>query len=84
VAAMKDFEAFTTTLLSSPFQKHEMIIDIANQASKKFGIPFFYEDFRKGYKDGLALAKEMGIYRQKYCGCVFSLEEGNKKEVFCG
>jgi predicted adenine nucleotide alpha hydrolase (AANH) superfamily ATPase len=81
VADMKDVDAFSTTLLSSPHQKHEMIVDIAKKASKKYNIPFFYEDYRKGYKEGLKKAKEMGIYRQKYCGCIYSLKEGKNKFI---
>jgi len=80
VADMKDFDAFTTTLLSSPFQKHEAIVEIAKKASEKYNIPFYYEDFRSGYRESQKEAKEMGIYRQKYCGCIYSLESGIRSE----
>ncbi|TET53288.1 MAG: epoxyqueuosine reductase QueH [Actinobacteria bacterium] len=75
VAQMKGFDTFTSTLLVSPYQKHELIIEMGTAASKKFDIPFYYEDFRPYYKDAQKTAKELGIYRQKYCGCKFSLEE---------
>lgn len=83
VADMKDFDAFSTTLLSSPLQKHEMIIEIADKASKKYNIPFYYEDFRLGYKKSQKEAKEMEIYRQKYCGCVYSQQKSkNYDSIF--
>ena len=75
VAKMKKFDAFTTTLLASTYQDHEMIVDLCSKASKKFKVPFYYEDFRPYYKQAYKTAKELGIYTQKYCGCVYSLEE---------
>jgi predicted adenine nucleotide alpha hydrolase (AANH) superfamily ATPase len=78
VAELQDFDAFTTTLLSSPFQKHEEIVKTAKEASKKFGIPFYYEDFRVGYRESQLQAIEAAIYRQKYCGCIYSLESNLK------
>lgn len=64
--------AFTTTLLYSKYQNHEMITDISKAAAKKNGVKFIYRDFRKGWKEGINKSKEMGLYRQQYCGCVFS------------
>lgn len=75
IAQMKDFEAFTTTMLSSPHQKHEVIMDIANLASKKYEVPFYYEDFRPFYRESVKTSKEIGMYRQQYCGCIYSLNE---------
>ena len=66
------FDAFTTTLLVSHQQKHEKIREIGESVSKKVGIPFHYEDFRKGWNQGKAIATQYGLYRQKYCGCIFS------------
>lgn len=66
------FDAFSTTLLVSPYQKHELIRREAEAAAEEFGIPFFYEDFRTGYQRGVDISLEMGLYRQQYCGCVFS------------
>ena len=69
------FTAFSTTLLVSPYQNHEAIIVSASKASKETGVDFVYRDFRPGYREGQNMAKNDGLYRQKYCGCIFSLEE---------
>lgn len=66
------FDAFSTTLLVSPYQKHDLIRKAVEDASKEFGIPFYYEDWRTGYERGVELSLELGLYRQPYCGCVFS------------
>ncbi|MBR1976514.1 MAG: epoxyqueuosine reductase QueH, partial [Phascolarctobacterium sp.] len=66
------YDAFSTTLLVSPYQKHALIIKEAEAAAEEFGIPFYYEDFREGYQRGVDISLEMGLYRQQYCGCVFS------------
>ena len=81
VAKEKSFEAFSTTLLVSPTQKHELINEIGEELAKKYDVKFFYEDLRPGYYEGKAMAKELSLYRQKYCGCIFSEKERyyNKK-----
>lgn len=66
------YDAFSTTLLVSPYQKHELIKKAAAEAAEEYGIPFYYEDFRCGYQRGVEISLEMGLYRQQYCGCVFS------------
>ncbi len=66
------FEAFTTTLLYSKFQKHDLIREVGEQAAREVGIPFHYEDFRVGWAEGVAGSKAMGLYRQQYCGCIYS------------
>ena len=66
------FDAFTTTLLYSKRQKHEWIRSIAEEASRRYGIPFHYEDFRVGWRKGQEEAKARGLYRQQYCGCIYS------------
>ncbi len=66
------YDAFSTTLLVSPYQKHELIVQCAQAAAQEFAIPFYYEDFRTGYQRGVELSLELGLYRQPYCGCVFS------------
>lgn len=66
------FDGFTTTLLVSPYQNHEMMIQLGEALAKKYGISFFYRDFRQGFRQGQQEAKDMGIYRQKYCGCILS------------
>ena len=70
-------DAFTSSLLYSRYQDHEQILGAAEEASKNFGVEFFYEDFRPGWGEGIGLSREMGLYRQKYCGCVFSYIERN-------
>ncbi len=68
------YDSFTTTLLVSPYQNHEMLIQVGEQMAKKYGIKFVYRDFRIGFREGQAKARELGLYMQKYCGCVFSEE----------
>ena len=71
--ANKDrFNAFTTTLLVSPYQDQEVIKEIGAECGKRFGVQFLAVDFRSGFRRAQEEAKEHGIYRQKYCGCVFS------------
>ena len=69
------FDAFTTTLLYSRYQKHDLIRATAEDAAREFNIPFYYRDFRTGWEEGVRLSKDMGLYRQKYCGCIFSEKE---------
>jgi epoxyqueuosine reductase len=75
LAKKSRFDAFTTTLLYSKRQKHDLVRSVAQEASRKFGIPFYYEDFRTGWKEGQEGAKARGLYRQQYCGCIFSEKE---------
>ena len=72
VARVKGFTSFTTTLLISPYQKHELLREVAETAAKEQGIDFYYEDFRTGFRESQRLSREMNLYRQKYCGCVYS------------
>lgn len=66
------FDSFTTTLLVSPYQKHELIHEIGVACGQKYGVPFYYADFRPGYREATARSRELGMYRQKYCGCIYS------------
>ena len=68
------YDSFSTTLLVSPYQKHELIIKIANELSEKYEIPFIYQDFREGFRIGQQMARDAGLYMQKYCGCIYSEE----------
>lgn len=77
MAADRGFDCFTTTLLISPYQNHERIIELAEGISKDKGVNFYYNDFRKGYSDSRKLSKEFNLYRQKYCGCETSFKNGN-------
>lgn len=69
------YDAFTTTLFVSPYQKHEELKRICEELAKKYDIKFLYRDFRVGFRQGQAKARELGLYMQKYCGCVFSEED---------
>jgi predicted adenine nucleotide alpha hydrolase (AANH) superfamily ATPase len=66
------FDYFSTTLLYSKHQKHDMIRSVAESVSKTVGIPFLYEDFRPGWQEGIRISKQLGMYRQPYCGCIYS------------
>ncbi len=79
LAKKSRFDAFTTTLLYSRQQKHDLVVSLAREASRRHAIPFHYEDFREGWKEGQEKARKIGIYRQQYCGCVYS-----EMERFCG
>ena len=68
------YDAFTSTLFVSPYQKHEELKKICEELSKKYNIEFLYRDFRPGFRQGQAKARELGLYMQKYCGCIFSEE----------
>lgn len=78
-AKENDFEAFSTSLLVSPYQKHDLIKLIAEEIAAKVGIPFYYEDYRNGYQEGVDVSKELEMYRQPYCGCVFSERDRYEK-----
>lgn len=69
----------TTTLLISPYQKHDIICRICNMLAEKYNLKFVYKDYREIFWDGQHKAKDLGLYRQKYCGCIFSIDEGGKK-----
>jgi len=71
-AREKNFSAFTTTLLISPHQKHELLREIGEELSEEKGIEFLYADLRKHYSDSRHLTKPLDIYRQQYCGCIYS------------
>lgn len=69
------FQAFSSTLLYSKFQKHELIREIGEAVGKKEGVPFFYQDWRAGWQEGIERSKALEMYRQSYCGCIFSEKE---------
>jgi len=74
------FDSFTTTLLISPYQKHDLIRKIGEEAGAEFGVKFYYRDFRDGYRESRRMAREMKLYMQKYCGCGEDIQQG--KESF--
>lgn len=75
------FDAFSTTLLISPYQNHELLKKTGEMLSKKYNVNFLYKDFRPGFKEGQNRAREIGLYMQKYCGCIFSEEERYEKLI---
>ena len=68
------YDTFSTTLLVSPYQKHDEIRRIGEKIATNYNLSFYYEDFRVGFREGQAKARELGLYMQKYCGCIFSEE----------
>lgn len=74
-AKEKEYNCFSTTLLYSIYQKHNLVKEIAEEVSKQYKIDFYYEDFRKGFEEGIKICKSLNIYRQRYCGCIFSEKE---------
>ena len=74
------FTSFTTSLLVSPYQNFDAIVEAGFVAGRKEDIQFLPFDFRDGYRKGQEMAKNDGLYRQKYCGCIFSLESSFFKE----
>jgi len=75
IAKRGKFDYFTSTLLYSKHQKHEQIKTIGISVGKSVGVPFYYDDFRMGWKEGIEASKEMEMYRQSYCGCIYSEKE---------
>lgn len=69
------FDAFTTTLLISPYQKHDVLVKVGEKTANDYGIEFYYEDFREGYGESREIARAFELYMQKYCGCIFSEKE---------
>ncbi len=71
--------AFSTSLLVSPYQDQAAILAIGQAAAVAAGVAFIGRDFRAGYRQGQQMAREDGLYRQKYCGCLPSLEQSDFK-----
>lgn len=75
------YDTISTTLLISPYQRHEILKKQGEEIAKKYGLNFLYKDFRLGFREGQAKARELGLYMQKYCGCVFSEEDRYNKQI---
>lgn len=69
------FTLMSTTLLYSRRQKHDLIAGVAREAAADRGLELYYEDFRAGWQQGIDRSKALGLYRQQYCGCVYSEAE---------
>jgi len=79
IAKRGGFDYFSTTLLYSIFQKHEMIRDLGRDIAGGGATSFLYRDFRQGWKEGVDKSREWGLFRQQYCGCLYSENERYKK-----
>lgn len=75
-----EFDYFTTTLSISPMKNAEKLNEIGTALGKKYGVEYLQSDFKKknGYKRSIELSKEYGLYRQDYCGCIYSMQERKK------
>ena len=73
------FDAFSSTLLVSPYQNQELLKQLGDQIAQDAGVDFYYEDFRPGFRKAHTEAKSRGIYCQRYCGCIYSEMERCKK-----
>lgn len=71
-AHKRGFEGFSTTLLYSRYQKHQKIVEFGRELAQEYDLEFHAEDFRSGWHEGIKISKEMGLYRQQYCGCIYS------------
>ncbi len=83
IAKQNNFDYFTTTLSISP-QKDSIILNsIGKEVSDKYDIPYLFSDFKKkgGYKRSIELSAQFNLYRQNFCGCIFSKMQSQKK---CG
>jgi len=74
------FDSFSTTLLISPYQDHAAVKAIGEELAERSDISFYYRDFRTGFRESQAEARRQNLYRQKYCGCIYSETESNKKK----
>ena len=78
-AATLGYGAFTTTLLISRHQDHEAVLEAGARAAAEAGVTFVPRDFRALDVESHRLAREMGLYLQRYCGCIYSEEERYRK-----
>ena len=71
------FDYFTTTLSISPLKNAEVLNSIGKDMSERYGVKYLYSDFKKrnGYLRSIELSKEYSLYRQDYCGCIFSIRK---------
>lgn len=74
-AAEGGFDAYTSSLLYSRYQQHEVIRETGERLGAKYGVRFHYDDFRRGWQEGIRASKDLSLYRQQYCGCIYSEKE---------
>ena len=75
LAKKSRMDGFTTTLLYSKRQDHELVRQLGEEAGQEYGIPFIHRDLRQGWQEGIQKSKELNLYRQQYCGCIYSEQE---------
>ncbi len=80
-AKEEGFDSFSSTLLYSKYQNHQKIISVCEKLSKQYSLPFYYEDFREGWQAGIDKSKDLNMYRQPYCGCIYSEQERYDKSL---
>jgi len=78
-ARERGISVYTTSLLYSKYQKHDLIRGIGQEMASEHGIELYYEDYRKGWREGIVESKAMGLYRQQYCGCIYSERDRYRK-----
>ncbi len=78
-ASQHGLEAFSTTLTISPYQNHELIKKIGDEMGDKYSVNFIYKDLRDGFRKSHDMARELELYLQAYCGCIFSEQERYEK-----
>jgi len=74
-AAENGFDSYTSSLLYSRYQCHDQIRRLGEDLARQYGIAFHYDDYRRGWQQGIHISKELGLYRQQYCGCIYSEKE---------
>ncbi|MDD3341116.1 MAG: epoxyqueuosine reductase QueH [Bacilli bacterium] len=81
-AKQEGFDYFTTTLSVSPYKNAKVLNEIGKELSEKYNIPYLYADFKKknGYKRSVELSDLYHLYRQNYCGCIYSKREALERE----
>jgi hypothetical protein len=81
IAAEGRLQGFSTSLLISPWQDHELIREAGESAARSTGVPFLYRDLRGQYRRSREMSRAAGLYMQKYCGCIFSEEEAARERA---
>ena len=74
-------DAFSSTLLYSRYQNHALIREKGENLARKYNIDFYYDNFSRGWEEGIDRSREMGLYRQPYCGCIYSEQERYDKSM---
>jgi predicted adenine nucleotide alpha hydrolase (AANH) superfamily ATPase len=80
MACSEGFDGFTTTLLYSKYQDHERLKEFGFSLAEKYSISFVYNDFRVGWQEGIDASIQLDMYRQPYCGCIYSEQERYDKK----